>query len=488
MAGSWVDCRDDFFCEGAWAGPFGQGGIEQSYSFIGSGAVLRDGQLIVVAPCNTQECVYSIRKGGLVYFSNSVPFILRAADEHLDLNYVDYENDVLSILDGLRQYTRELPLEGEHRLRLHYYCNVHVSPQGDLTEAGKPIPQQFTSFDDYFGFLQREVRGVVENATDPARVHAFEPIAFLSKGYDSPACAALAYDAGCRDAVTFETKKSVRSDNGHDIAKALGYSNVIQKKELDYLTHDTADLFVSSGELGTSVFYAGAEEELKGRLMFSGTYGDGVWGTPKRISDEIVREEFPETAKKDFRLITGFLNFSVPFLGVMRQADTCAISKSPEMTPWSIRADYDRPIPRRILEEHGVPRDMFGSSKGGGVGSNLRFGNLSVLRRIMPPPSFERFAAYYQLAKRRRRLSITRLRVIPYYMYLANILLRRKGVFLFGTLFRIDSWPRRYSCSVGAPSFLFAWGVESVQQKHYAVDDVISHLLPSADRHRAAAP
>ena len=481
-AGSWVDCRDDFFCEGAWAGAFEEGSIEQSYSFIGSGAVLRDGQLIVVAPCNTQECVYSIRKAGLVYFSNSVPFILRAADEHLDLDYVDYESDILSILDGLRRYKRELPLGGEHTLRLHYYCNVHVSPQGDLREVPKPVPQRFLTFDDYYGFLQREVRGVVDNATDPDRAHGFAPIAFLSKGYDSTACAALAYDAGCRDALAFETKKTARSDSGHDIAKALGYSTIVQKKELDYLAHDTADLFVSSGELGTSIFYAGAEAELEGRLMFSGTYGDGVWGRrPKVINDEIVRWDYPETAKKDFRLVTGFLNFSVPFLGVMRQADTCAISNAAAMTPWSVGTDYDRPIPRRILEEHGVPRGMFGGSKGGGVGSNLRFGNLSTLRRTMPPPSFERFATFYGMARRRRRWSLSRLRAIPYYIYLANILLGRRGFSLLEKLLRIDAWPRKYSCSVGAPSFLFAWGVASVQQKHYADDDVIDHLLPEPE-------
>ena len=33
------------------------------------------------------------------------------------------------------------------------------------------------------------------------------------------------------------------------------------------------------------------------------------------------------------------------------------------MRPWSIGGAYDRPIPRRIAEEAGVPRDLFGQNK-----------------------------------------------------------------------------------------------------------------------------
>ena len=36
------------------------------------------------------------------------------------------------------------------------------------------------------------------------------------------------------------------------------------------------------------------------------------------------------------------------------------ISRSPEMGPWVVGHSYDKPIPRRILEEAGVPRGMFG--------------------------------------------------------------------------------------------------------------------------------
>ena len=36
------------------------------------------------------------------------------------------------------------------------------------------------------------------------------------------------------------------------------------------------------------------------------------------------------------------------------------------MKPWSVAKSYDRPIARRIAEEAGVPRHLFGQVKKGG--------------------------------------------------------------------------------------------------------------------------
>jgi hypothetical protein len=104
----------------------------------------------------------------------------------------------------------------------------------------------------------------------------------------------------------------------------------------------------------------------------------------------------------EFRLRTGFVHIPVPMLAFGAHATLRAIGASREMRPWRnvrttrikflripcsplaikthpivaavgrlskrvsrwrSRSDYDRPIPRRIAEEMGVPRGAFGQRK-----------------------------------------------------------------------------------------------------------------------------
>jgi hypothetical protein len=65
----------------------------------------------------------------------------------------------------------------------------------------------------------------------------------------------------------------------------------------------------------------------------------------------------------EYRLRLGFIHAPVPFFGCLQKASIYQISHSPEMHPWSIGPRYNRPIPRRLVEETGVPRDWFGQIK-----------------------------------------------------------------------------------------------------------------------------
>jgi hypothetical protein len=152
----------------------------------------------------------------------------------------------------------------------------------------------------------------------------------------------------------------------------------------------------------------------------------------------------------------------------MRHRDIWKVTISEEMGPWRLGNDYDRPIPRRIVEEKGVPRNLFGFAKGGGCGTSLRFGTLASLRRVMPPASYARFVEFHRRASKRRRLSLAWVwRAGAYWLFVLNTVLTLKG------LTRGKNWlerriPRAYKCSPFAPSYLFPWGVESLQQKYYS--------------------
>lgn len=482
--GPWVETREKFFCEGAWSGPFQDGRFDASYSFTGSGAMLRDGKLVVVTPCHTIEGVYSIvGKNGMVFFANSIAFLLCSAGEELDLSYLGYEADILSICDGIHVYKKEIPAASGNRIRLHYYCNIVVDRDGVMQEQPKPVPDPFRSYEEYRAFLRSEIKGGCDNAQCLERNKRYRPVVFCSNGYDSPACAALAHEAGCDEVVVFETKKkSIRSDSGLEIVRILGYDNINQLDELDYKRYDCADLFVASGELGTSIFFAAAASQLVGGILFSGVNGDRVWDKSCSIvADGIVRFFFPDSARNEFRLVTGYLNFPVPFLSVMRGMDLYTISNSREMAPWCVGGDYDRPIPRRILEEKGVPRGLFGYEKGGGCGTSLRFGTLRRLKVVMPPASYPRFLEYYRSVKKKRKITLAWIRqAVRYWLYLAATVLTR-GKFTnplerppFSWIHRILGGGRPYradTCSPFAPSFLFHWGVHCMQEKYYAVEN-----------------
>jgi hypothetical protein len=69
----------------------------------------------------------------------------------------------------------------------------------------------------------------------------------------------------------------------------------------------------------------------------------------------------------ELRLVIGFIHAPLPFVGARRKADIVKITESSEMDPWRLGNTYDRPIARRIAEEAGLPRHMFGQSKMGSV-------------------------------------------------------------------------------------------------------------------------
>ena len=115
---------------------------------------------------------------------------------------------------------------------------------------------------------------------------------------------------------------------------------------------------------GSSVPFKGAEDLMAGRVVFTGFHGDKVWDTRTHtLGPDIVRGDASGTDLSEYRLWVGFVNCAVPFLGVRQIKEIHAISTSPDLATWDVKGGYSRPVCRRIVEESGVPRDMFGVEK-----------------------------------------------------------------------------------------------------------------------------
>jgi hypothetical protein len=305
-----------------------------------------------------------------------------------------------------------------------------------------------------------------------------KPIVFCSAGYDSPVCAALGRDIGCDEAVVIESKREERSDSGRRIVEKLGYSQIHEKYELEYLAYDHAEEFVATGELGSGIFFAVGAAELRGKYLLAGAHGDGVWERTFYDGSGVLlraRGFLPGTDKKEFRLQTGFINVPIAYWGAVRGEEIWRISNSPEMLPWTLNTLYDRPISRRIVEGRGVPREYFGIKKHGGAGTSLRFLGLGYLRKVMPAASYADFANYVRQATRRRPLTARMIaRSILYTLFCASIKLDYMGFHKFGQWLGVEKWDRRLKCSPWAPSFLCAWGVEKLGRKYHAATVMLS--------------
>jgi hypothetical protein len=178
-----------------------------------------------------------------------------------------------------------------------------------------------------------------------------------------------------------------------------------------------------------------------------------------------------------FRLRVGFFHLPVGAIGYSAHRSILSIARSAEMRPWSLqREQYDRPIPRRIVEEAGVPRELFGQSKKAAARS-LKYCNPYPmpdpdLAQVMAPVSYQHFRAW----ARRRRLhrsaadqlvframhTLYRLNFRMFQSASARAALRRVGLEAPAA-----PWlPIRFRKRRTVHRLLFHWGMEQVGQRY----------------------
>jgi hypothetical protein len=366
--GAGVEADEGQLVEGAWSGEFPRGEFADALTFAGTGVRVVGSDLVCATPTSTLHPLFFLRTGQRVLASNSLPFLLSRAGDDIDPCYPHYQFDLMSAMYGLRRYCRRIPTRSGTAVQIAYHCNVRVDRDLRLTFMPKPAPAPFADYAAYAGFLSSEVTAVTSNAQHRDRRVRYRPLTTLSSGYDSPACAVLAGGAGCRHAVTFVRARAdygSQEDSGRRIADALGLA-VTEHHAPELRTISAALLaeVLATGMGGDDVVFTALESGLPGRLLYTGFHGDKVWA---RVNDtvgpDIVRGDASGASMAEFRLRVGFVNFAIPFIGCVRHPAIHAISNSNELKPWALGTAYDRPIARRLVEEAGVPRELFGQSK-----------------------------------------------------------------------------------------------------------------------------
>lgn len=377
LCGGSVEVCDNGFFEGAWAGEAEAFDFTSTAEVFGSGGRVTDDELIIVTPSHTLERVQFIQRRDETLISNSLVLLLTAASAELDPYHSAYASDFTRIVHyGIAAFDTAIPLrfsglpkdavEGRSEAHLIYLKNICLRRDGRIAFVAKPATPPFETFDEYVALLGDVLQKTMVNAASPHRKTRYSPLASVSTGYDSPAVAALARRAGCEKAVTFtharaDGKSSAESDSGKPIADVLRY----QLKEFDREAYRNINSFpeaefLATGMSGEDVNLLALETDLHHSVFFTGFHGGHAWDMHSHPDDLLRSKDMSGASMNEFRLRVDFVHLPAPFIGAHRHPKIVEIANSDAMKRWSIGTDYDRPIPRRIAEDAGVPRAAFG--------------------------------------------------------------------------------------------------------------------------------
>ena len=473
--GPWVETRADRFFEGAWDGEFRAGDFDRAETMVGTGGLIRDGDLIFSPPTNLFVWLASVQIDDRLFISNSLTFLFAHTGDQPSRKTPFYYREILKARRwGLRHKPVRLPSERGRTVTLSYWDNVRVRPDLSLERLARPRPDAFSDFDAFSNLLHGTVRLVFENAAHPARQRPFRPISTISQGYDSAAIAAVARAAGCQEAITYvgpPQGPDRLTDSGEEIGAQLGMqvTAINRSEHLQVQAKQIAE-FCATPSQGSGFLLALAEEQLEGSILCVGRTGDAFWSLDERFNTpDLVSAPVRSTTSTsylEYRLRVGYFSFGVPFIGAIHRLALQSIAESDDMKPWSIGGSYDRPLQRRILEQAGVERDTFGQQKMASL--YLRGGERSAAKLPEFKDFFQRMGAPAWALHNRKPLS--EFRFLPLdLIYGLSIRLSGKRKRLYKWLLPLTLHTDRWAWSPSRNSnsyYLFHWGFDQIKHRY----------------------
>ncbi len=480
LHGAEVETRPGWFCEAVWDGDFEEANFDRSDLVFGSGGKCRNGNVSFVSSGATVDRLQYLERKSCTLISNSLACLIAAAGVDPDPTFRGYKNLFSSIRDGLAMFKRRVPLSSGYA-RLVYHKNA-TWDNCEMREVPKfVLARDFSSYEKYIAFLCKSLKLIAANMSSVDRRYPYEWQGTLSRGYDSPTAVALAQAAGLRSVLSFHQSRPGIKDDGLRIAEALG----VDIEVIDRLSWQRSGVwepyFISADGQGKEVFLSSARERLRRRVLVTGFGGDHVWAKkPKSLSPDLVRGDHSGLSLTEFRLHYGFINLALPFMGMNQVAEIGRISQSPAMSYWDIGGKYTRPIPRRVLEERGVARSLFGMVK---TGTSMRYvvghdpwsanGYRAYRRWIwqspkLPANRFTRIVWLSALTTFRRLLLIGDL--APHTAGRVTRTFVRCCVFVLAKL--------------GYEDHAFLWGIECACRSYYGDDRYLERVCQSRDNTR----
>ncbi len=372
----------DWLYEGGWAETDTPRSLSLSGVYLGSGAVWDGTRLSLIAPSHTADAVYVMQRPGELLASNSLPFLIAGA-KISDFPILEARQPMRSLKGGIDSHVRLIHSGPSGNFYRFFNAIVTYKSTTGLKEEQQSADPYFETFEDYRAYLMATIRQAAQSYGSTGTA------VFVSRGYDSVACAALAaeFDPKCMAICVDQSRKGV-PDDGTEVAKALGIQSVLLKRRMrpKKMIGGTPCERVSPDEVEEICeFYLGMglydeclkapPELLADRMVLTGFHGDDLWDLEAKPSRDLRRADLAGASLGEFRIRVGFLHVPVPMLAFKANPKIQEIAHSDAMRPWRTEFEYyNRPIPRRIAEEAGVPREHFGHWPKQAVATEAIFG------------------------------------------------------------------------------------------------------------------
>lgn len=466
--GQSVIYNNNFFAAGVWDGVCDDGDLLNAQFPCCTGAEFYNNRIVFVTPIHLQEAIYSIKTDDTLFISNSVPFVLEASHSDLDVNYYDYEHDFCSVLFGYDGYVRETPLANGRILNIYRCQHVTIDDNLHVSVERKWSHLHFDSYSDYVSKVKSILTKIYENSVSPMRSVKYGSVSSISRGYDAPASSVLAMSLHCNETIGFNAPAKYLADLGTEIAHKIGYDKVYEVDALEYMSNTDCleALAFCSGD--ASMLFGSYKEIIGNKLLVVGTRGDSVWSK----DNPIVNNDFIFTRHNglsqasicfnEYGLHCNCVQIAPPLIGADSWTEISKITSSVEMDMYSLHNNYDRPIPRRLVEEAGVNRNEFGQGKKGG-GLTYHYDTINSMKRKMSSHSHSCLVAYKRKLKRNPMKKLAhywkyiKAEYPMYFNYISSRLHLHKYI------------PYKESyISSPLSSILILWGIDTTR-KHYKI-------------------
>lgn len=370
---------------GMWTGSYSSGDFHRAEAIFGSGLRLDDdGVHIVPASTTVDRCVYA-RDGATWYASNSLVVLLGRLGARIDLRF-DHRDWGESMALGVFNYVRQFHVLHPRipTMSQLIFESLRIGPGGVPSFHFRDVPRSFKDFADYVEQFSSLLKTLHTNATDPARKRPMHSVTSASRGYDSAAVTALVTKL-MPGIESWTAKRSntriprllqgvmnadVADDDGSEIARTLGATPRYLDLDLSKLPLEMEQWCWAAAQISPELVFHSMLTDAESRdvptIFWAGHVGDGAWERQLGelgLSGQICRGAQSGYALIEARVRYGVVEASVPYLFMRSVANINTVSRSDEMKPWQLMSDYDRPIPRRLVEERGVPREAFGFGK-----------------------------------------------------------------------------------------------------------------------------